>query len=785
MSDVGDAAVRLWLRREAVARWRSLAVLTLLVAATAGLAMAAAAGARRSHTVYDRYREATAAPDVVLFPTQAGVIDADFSGVIDLPEVVSAGQFDLAAVLVEEPMLSSLPPGDHELYDTISRPLIRSGRNADPHRIDEITINNAAAEAHGLEVGDRLRLVSVPDIEAFFEGGGEPTGPSNEATIVGIGDSPMDLLFTPDQPAFRPAGEFMVRHGGVVQYAPNLVVRLRPGTDVEAFRAKAAEVMSLPDIPVRDLSEDRKRYTHATEVERNSLLLFALAVAVAGAVVVGQAIARWTYALAADDATLAALGVVRRRRFAGLVTAALVPAVIGGLFAVVVAVVLSSRFPVGLSRRFEPDLGVHADWVVLVLGGVLTGAGVMASSAVAAWRAVSHHRTPAVAAPSALLRGVRGVAPLPIAIGVGLAADPGRGSRSVPVRPAIGGAIVGVLGIVAAFGLVRGIDDAVANPERAGQLWDGQFYVDSDHPAPGILDGLEGIAGVEAAVRYSVNVAIDGAGVPSYALDARTGAHEFAVLDGRAPSGADEIALGPATAKTIGKEVGDTVAVGGHGDDVTLRVVGTVLLPQTPHSSFDQGAWLTLRGMAEVAPEFETDDGLETVVVVRVPGDDTSELEALEEELGVETEIGIAPPQDVVYLQEVRRLPIALAAFLALLAVSALGHALVLGVRNRRHELAVLRALGFRPRQSAVAIVVQALTIVLVGVAVGLPLGIITGRLLWKVVADSTPLVYVAPLAAVAAITCLPGALGAASALAAVPARRAARLRTTEVLRTE
>ena len=51
-------------------------------------------------------------------------------------------------------------------------------------------------------------------------------------------------------------------------------------------------------------------------------------------------------------------------------------------------------------------------------------------------------------------------------------------------------------------------------------------------------------------------------------------------------------------------------------------------------------------------------------------------------------------PQDVLNLRNVRPLPRALAAFLVLLGVAALGHALVTSVRRRRHELAVLRADG-------------------------------------------------------------------------------------------
>src|SRR5689334_3610718 len=49
------------------------------------------------------------------------------------------------------------------------------------------------------------------------------------------------------------------------------------------------------------------------------------------------------------------------------------------------------------------------------------------------------------------------------------------------------------------------------------------------------------------------------------------------------------------------------------------------------------------------------------------------------------------PPLPVAQLEDVSVLPLALGAFLAILAAGAVGHALVIAVRRRRHELAVLR----------------------------------------------------------------------------------------------
>ena len=130
-------------------------------------------------------------------------------------------------------------------------------------------------------------------------------------------------------------------------------------------------------------------------------------------------------------------------------------------------------------------------------------------------------------------------------------------------------------------------------------------------------------------------------------------------------------------------------------------------------------------------------------------------------------------------------LPLALSVFLAVLAVGAVGHALSIAVRRRGHELAVLRALGLTRRQSRLVIGTQASLLAVIGLAFGIPLGLALGRTLWHAAANMTPLAYQPPLALLALLLIAPLALVAAYLLAAWPARRAARLRTAQILRAE
>jgi ABC-type antimicrobial peptide transport system permease subunit len=96
-----------------------------------------------------------------------------------------------------------------------------------------------------------------------------------------------------------------------------------------------------------------------------------------------------------------------------------------------------------------------------------------------------------------------------------------------------------------------------------------------------------------------------------------------------------------------------------------------------------------------------------------------------------------------------------------------------------------MRSLGMTRRQARLTVAIQATTLAIVGLVFGIPLGLAAGRYSWRVLADATPVVYVAPFAALALLIVIPGAVAAANTLAAWPARHAARLRPADVLRAE
>ena len=403
-------------------------------------------------------------------------------------------------------------------------------------------------------------------------------------------------------------------------------------------------------------------------------------------------------------------------------------------------------------------------------GILVVGLFVLSAAAIAARRATSTRLHAARDGRASALRELLAAAPLPVSLGAGLALESGRGERALPVRPAITGVIAAVLGIVAALGFLHGIDDALASPTRSGQVYDALVTPESVaqyHAFRPKLEHLPQVANV-AVIRHGT-ADVGGAGLPLWQLQPLRGPMSFTLLSGRRPT-AGEVAIGPSTARQLHVRVGDHVRVGG-AHPRTLRISGTALLPESPHSSFDQGLWVSADTMTAIFGAPERSQSTEVVfAVTATPGTSASApVQTLTAHVSHDVD-SVALPQDVQYLRDVRSLPIALALFLVLLALAALAHALVTAVRRRRHDLAILKAMGLRPRQSAACIAWLATTVGVVGVVVGIPLGIVAGRVAWRWIASRTPLLYVAPLATVAVIVIVPGVLIAANSLAALPA---------------
>jgi hypothetical protein len=818
MATGAAAAANLWARREARRRRVQLLVLGLLAGLAAAVALSAFAGARRSASAWDRLSDATGAADAVVFASQVDIFgpDVDWSEVAALPYVDAAGSFGIPFVSVvdgpegmaEVVGMFSVPFGDWR--SDVDRPVIVEGRQPDPDNPHEVLAPPEALE-EGIAVGQEytVRLPSEEQL-ATMDIFGDPQGDEVVLTVVGIGRSTFELATIPGGGAgWITTPAFHDRYSAPVTFIDNLLVRFQPGEgSVAQLEQDARRIFDSPRMPVLDVEAASKRVTNGTNLESVGLALFGLAVALAGAVLIGQALTRSVRAGAADLPPLHAMGFTRPDGARALALPHVGVVVVAAGVAAVGAVALSPLFPIGLGRGVEPDPGLHVDWLILGVGVATTVAVLMATIAVSAYRATAMSNASRPVRRSRIVTLLAGTNAGPsVLVGAGLALEPGRDRRALPTRPALAGVAMGVIGVIGAQSLLVAIDDAIAHPARFGTTWDLEMSINDFSGALTFDDAMQTVdeapAVESSAVAGKSLLVIDGVTTPTWSITPRVGDLDFTVLEGRRPDTLGEVALGPETAAAAGVGPGDDVeVVTADGSIRTLRVVGTALVPTTPHSNYDQGAWVSraqqvalagaevgeLPGGAEPDEESGTPPVLPMQLVALDDGAEAAPTAArISEQLDTDLH-DLRPPDlplDVTNLQNVRPLPLLFAVFTTVLAVGTVAHVSASVLRRRGNELAVLRALGMTGGGIRAALGWQATTLSVIGLAVGVPVGVALGRVSWRVVADHTPLVFAPPLALVAMVLAIPATILVANLIATYPGWRASRLRPAEQLRHE
>jgi len=799
-----------WLRLDTRRRWRSLTVLGLLIALSAGTVLGAVAAARRGETAISRLLARTLPATATVLPNQPGF---DWTKIRALPEVSAVATFAVAGYGIKglpgAAQNEGFPPGDDAVMRTIERPVVLAGRLFDPQRADEVVVTPAFPAHFGKGVGDylTLQLPTPKQAGAGYDptGGTRAKGPEIRVRITGIVRSPWfsDSVGSPGavQPSpglFRQyRASFLGAHdSGFV----NALVRLRNGrADLPQFRADLARVTHRNDIDIWDnLGTFGVAAQQVDSFEAACMLAFGLAALVAAIFLLGQSIARYISATVAELQLLRAVGMTPRQAVAAACAGPFLTAIAGTVLGVAAAIVVSQWMPIGAAALIEPDPGISADWLVLGTGLAVIPLLVLAGSAALAAIALATGRTARPARRSwVALKLARAGAPVPLVVGSRFALETGRGRSAVPVRPALAGAIVGVLGVLAAFTFTAGVTDAASHPERFGQTSQLMLYVGiNGKTPPGVPQALAaaardrdvtGLNDAMIAVAYSGNVPLT-----TYSYSPVGGKQVPVVLTaGRMPAGAGEIVLAPTSARDLHAKVGSVIPVSGGPVARQYTVTGIGFMPEGPHNGYADGAWATTAGYRQIFRGAHYPFKYRITEVSLRPGADVAAVSRRISKAASKAAHAPAvfqvpdPPDEIRQIRDVSVLPVALSAFLALLAAGAVGHALATAVRRRRHELGVLRALGLTRPQSWLVVITQASLLALIGLLFGVPLGLALGRRLWHEVAETTPLAYYPPLAVWALLLIVPAGLLAANLLAVWPGHRAAGLRSGQVLRTE
>jgi ABC-type lipoprotein release transport system permease subunit len=783
-------------------RWRSVVALTLLVGAVGAIVLATAAGARRSDTALTRFNRYSRSSDVEISigtPT-ASQLKA-FRRAPEIKAVALAHGYALVADNNEGIALAV--PVDSALGNLVDRARVIKGRQANPAAPDEATVGEGLAAQMHLRVNGHLDAVSYTraQVKAAFSGGqpGAPKGPLVRLRVVGIVRRPLDLGVRAAQggivmltPAFT--AKYAHRVG---RFTDTIRVKTRAGTaDVPLAVASARKLWGdAPTFGVQPLGFETEGAKSAIDVLTSAMWIFALVAALAGAVAVVIVLIRDVSHVVVDQSTLRSLGFTRGQRIAAAAAHAVFIAAGGALLAVLGAIAVSPRFPLGIARRADPDVGVHADWLVLGLGVALVAVAVLFVAFLGAWRVtrtisadrVAHASRTSPVVEAAARAGLRP----PATSGLRMALQAGRGELSVPVRSAFAGAVLGVAGVTAALVFAASLTHLVATPRLAGWTWDLQTAV-GDRPSSLCVDGndrgLARVPGVEAvAEQCRRDIQVDGHPVFGMGFHSLRGTITPEIVAGRAPRSSREIALGSVTLNAIHKHIGQTVTVHGNGATRDFVIVGRVVLPSLSIEDLQplaDGASFSGAGIRRIAEEGANQTHF--VLVKLAPGADREVVARRMKAIPESKDFG-APrtPVEINRLKQINWFPAILALLLATLALIAVGHALVTSVRRRRREIALLKTIGFDRRQVGATVAWQATTLGCVGLVAGLPLGLLLGREVWAFVADSLGISTVVSVPVISVVGTIAAVLVLVNLIAFFPARAAARTRPAVALRSE
>jgi FtsX-like permease family len=828
-------------------RWGDYAILVLLLALVGGIAMGSVAAGRRTQSSYPAFLASTNASDLTLStygigsqsPTSYSTRTA--AAIAHLPAVQQVeswvGVYALPLERSGAPELSlgnsiNFASSKTGLYFDEDRVTPIEGRLANPNRVNEFMTTALGAQLMGIHLDEVVPIGVYFASQASLPGFGTARVPPSiriDMKLVGIVEFnnqvieddtdriPTNVVYTPAFTRLIPDAD---TNG--TWYA----IKLRPGFDniasIEQQLLKVLPPGGVGNFSVTAATE--AKVERAVEPESIALGVFGLIAAATALVTALSMVARQLRSTEYERELLRALGASPLATLADGLAGILLAILVGSLVACLTAVLLSPLAPLGPVRTvYHP--GIALDWTVLGSGLGLFLGGLGLASVLLALRATPHRleaRTRGSnSRPSRLVHTAAALGlPLPATIGVQFAVESRSGRTNVPARWVLTGAVVAVTTVAATLTFSASLHTLVTHPTLYGWNWSAALMSENDIP-PASVAALRDDPDVAAWSGYTdPNLEINGQSVPALTSNGVPSVSPPILSGHNLQAGKKQVVLGAATLALLHVQLGGTVEIS-YGTPNTkplylppqrAQVVGTATFPAiagsstfAEHTSMGTGALIADNDIPEsflkatVQPD-PVLDGPPLVFVRFRPG---VSIAAGQKDLGrivaiadnqfahdtnaIGDSVIILPvqrPAEIVNYQSTGDTPELLAGGLAIGAVLALAVALVATVRKRRHDLALLKTLGFTKRQLAITLAWQATVTALVGIAIGLPVGIALGRQLWILFAeeiDSVP----DPSVPLSLILVAIGGLVLANLVAAIPGRVAAATPAAVVLREE
>lgn len=668
------------------------------------------------------------------------------------------------SALVDRPIgeVSVLAMGADE-RPGIGKPLVRAGRWVRPGAADEAVVDRAFALDEGLRSGDRLTLRS--------------SGRSVTVTVVGQALNLRDTFY-PDGDAtvwLDPAG---FRALGPDPAGQTVFLRVRDPDAVERFVTDVSG-----EVGTSDWIDTRTDVLRANSIFGTFLQVLGVFVMVAASIVVAGSVATRVLARRRDIGLLKAVGVTPRQVTTAVVLAHAIVAAVGVLLGWVLGALLSGSLQLQVAEVLG-SAGPAFDPAALVLSLLVVEALVVVATVVPAWRA-GHVPTTVALAPVPPTRGHRSrLAAIAERVGLGPVTAAGlRDAFARPGRSALTALAlaVAVVAIVVTSGFSRTIDAVFATPAMAGEPEEVRvFPADSTAPdvvaqaltaTPGVASwftetGFNAVLGREQVLANAVGEDIAHAG--------------FVVREGRMVRDRGEAITGYGFLRRFGLDVGDSFTLTVAEHPLTLRIVGW-------YSETEEAGEMLMFPYADVAAVDPTARPDSYRLRLTEGADRDAVAAALTDRLGARARVEAVSRADPAELDPFRFAVALISGLVIVVALANLASTLVLVVRERSRDIAVLRAVGFTPRQAVAVVATGGVTLAVVASAIGVPLGWWLSNAANNGVGATIgmgPGIAVAPSWALVVLL-VPLALAVTASLAVLAARRAATADVAELVRYE
>ncbi len=688
----------------------------------------------------------------------------------------------------------ALVPTDAKTLHTTMRPIMVTGRLPDPTRATEIIVNEQLAHDRHLAVGSSFRF-------AYWSKSSASDGDRATAHVVGIARFSDEIVRAQNanEGVMVVSPAFVRAHPERIAFRYVNVNLVDPSRDIPRFQ-RSMTALATSGQPGFATAKNHLSLVHrVTSPAHSTMLMFAAVFGLFGLFVIGESTRRFHHGRSRSRRILGALGAGPGQLYRISLVVPLAGVMLGLIGAAIVSVAFSPLFPIGIAARAEVHRGVSVNlgWTLagLSIAALVIGAVVEAVT----WQSVARRRSEKpITGSSRLVGWMRRVGmPLSAVLGTRQALTPSAGSQAA--RSGIGGLTLGVATFALAIVFTANLASLERAPQRYGWNWDQLIQADAE---PGsarvtaLLGHLEAAGAVEAVSAVTpLPVLVNGIRLPAVSVREERRPLEPTIVDGHAPTGKAEVALGARAMRRLGVGLHDRVAISlpGKSRIVWATVVGQVVLPSLGVELDTDNTGLGFGVLAPLSTIERLGSPQQVGFAIRYRPDAPASARAaaiapFQTDLATGNAFlvsGAKLPDDLVGLRGVGRLPLVLSLVLAVLVSSGLGLAMMSSLQSRRRDLAVLKSIGFVRRQLVGIVMWEATVTAMIAVTFGLILGVAAGRWAWQITASDlgvapatvTPLLTVGLLASVVVLV--------ANLVALLPARAAARTPVKSILKSE